>query len=77
MDFKKCSRCGCFFLSNGSVCCNCASKDSYDLARLNSFLSENSNINSTEELSYNTGISLKTINRLVDNKNIDFPFRDN
>ena len=31
MEFKKCVRCGCFFATNGDVCCNCASKDKHDI----------------------------------------------
>ena len=31
MQFNKCSRCGCFFVSNGDVCPNCAPKDNFEM----------------------------------------------
>lgn len=49
--FKKCARCGCFFMSNNDVCCNCESKDMFDIAKLNSIMEDNINFNSIQELS--------------------------
>ena len=51
MEFKKCARCGCFFMSNNDVCCNCESKDMFDIAKLNSIMDDNINFNSIQELS--------------------------
>ena len=74
MEFKKCVRCGCFFMSDNSVCCNCETKDKFDIAKLNSIIGENYSINSIEDLSTLSGINTNNINRCInDNKisNID------
>ena len=74
MEFKKCVRCGCFFMSDNSVCCNCETKDKFDIAKLNSIIGENYSINSVEDLSTLSGINTNNINRYInDNKisNID------
>lgn len=74
MEFKKCVRCGCFFMSDNSVCCNCETKDKFDIAKLNSIIGENYSINSIEDLSTLSGINTNNINRYItDNKisNID------
>lgn len=74
MEFKKCVRCGCFFMSDNSVCCNCETKDKFDIANLNSIIEENYSINSIEDLSTLSGINTNNINRYInDNKitNID------
>lgn len=74
MEFKKCVRCGCFFMSDNSVCCNCETKDKFDIAKLNSIIGENYSINSIEDLSTISGINTNNINRYItDNKisNID------
>ena len=38
MEFKRCARCGCFFESSNSVCCNCEAKDKQDIYTLNNYL---------------------------------------
>ena len=69
MEFKKCARCGCFFISNNDVCFNCESKDRFDIAKLNNILEENNNFNSVESLSIASGINLNNLNRFIkDNK---------
>lgn len=71
MEFKKCARCGCFFMSNNDVCCNCESKDRFDIAKLNNFLEENNdNFNSVESLSIASGINLNNLNRFIKNNKI-------
>ena len=65
MEFKKCMRCGWFFMSDNDVCCKCQSKDDIDIARLNNFLDENVNISSAEDLSVGTGITVNNINRFI------------
>ena len=63
MQFNKCNRCGAFFVSSGDVCPNCEPKDNFEMLKLKNFL-ENSNANSLiESISYNTGISIKNLNR--------------
>ena len=63
MQFNKCSRCGCFYTSNSSVCPNCAPKDLYDINKLKNFLEESSTDSSIEEISLETGISTKNLHR--------------
>lgn len=67
MDFKKCARCGCFFLSEAEVCPKCLPKDKCEISKLTNYINEN-NITeySITNLSVNTGISQKNINRYLD-----------
>ena len=68
MEFKRCSRCGCFFTSNDDVCCNCLSKDKFEMSKFKDFIEENNNItqiHSLNELSLQTGISSQNINRFL------------
>ena len=66
MEFKRCSRCGCFFVSNNDVCCKCEVKDSADIVKLNNFIEDSNDITSINEISTSTGISLSNINRFID-----------
>lgn len=75
MEFKKCLRCGCFFLSDNNVCCNCAPKDKFELSKINNYIERNLEINSIEELSVNTGISVKNLNRFINNNEINIDFK--
>lgn len=69
MEFKRCVRCGCFFMSNNDVCCNCESKDKFDIAKLNNIMEEDINFNSIEDLSIASGVNLNNLNRFIaDNK---------
>lgn len=69
MEFKKCARCGCFFISNTNICCNCEPKDKLDIAKLDNILSENTNFNSIQDLSIASGINMNNLNRFIkDNK---------
>lgn len=70
MEFKRCVRCGCFFMSNNDVCCNCESKDRFDIAKLNSIIEEDINYNSIEDLSIASGINLNNLNRFISNNKI-------
>jgi len=70
MEFKRCVRCGCFFMSNNDVCCNCESKDRFDIAKLNNILEEDYNVNSIQDLSIESGINLNNINRFIANNKI-------
>ena len=64
MEFKKCERCGCFFVSEDSVCCNCKTKDRADTIKLQSYIEEHGAIGtSLEEISAGTGITIKNLNR--------------
>lgn len=70
MEFKKCVRCGCFFISDNDVCCNCLSRDKMDLAKLNSILDDNYNINSIQDLANLSGVNINNLNRFISNKQI-------
>ena len=71
MEFKRCARCGCFFMSSNDVCCNCESKDKIDIAKLSSFLEENNNcFNYVESLSIASGINLNNLNRFIKDNQI-------
>ena len=76
MEFKKCLRCGSFFMSDNNVCCNCEPKDRLDMANLSSFMSDNSEVSSIESLSKSTGISTSNLNRFIQDNSlpdIDIP----
>jgi len=70
MELNKCKRCGAFFASLDSVCPNCKTKDLGDLSRLKEFLAENDLPSSMDVLSYETGISIKNLNRFMDSKEL-------
>ncbi len=67
MEFKRCARCGCFFESSNSVCCNCEAKDKQDIYTLNNYLLDFPSVSSIDNLSYNTGVSTKNISRFIEN----------
>lgn len=68
MEFKKCDRCGCFFLSNSNVCYNCSPKDSFEMSKLKNYLESENYSNSIDSISVDTGISVKNLNRYFENK---------
>ena len=65
MNFNKCCRCGCFFMSDNSVCPNCQQKDQYEMSQLKNFLEENTNQINIDNLSASTGISVRNLNRFL------------
>lgn len=71
MELKRCNRCGCFYVSDSNVCCNCIPKDNLEIARLNNYIEKNGNEYSLDELSISTGVSLKNLNRYIDNNEIN------
>ena len=64
MDFKKCVRCGSFFVTEGEVCQNCMPKDRLDIVKFQDYIG-NTNDFSADNISINTGISLKNVNRYL------------
>lgn len=69
MEFKRCARCGCFFMSDNNICCNCEDRDKLDMAKVSNILDENIRFNSMEDLSIASGVNLNNLNRLIkDNK---------
>ena len=70
MEFKKCERCGCFFISEDNVCCHCKPKDRADTIKLQNFIEENGAGFSIEEISAGTGITTKNLYRFGEIQNI-------
>lgn len=65
MEFKKCSRCGCFFVSNNDICSKCSPKDEYEITQLKNYFDENTSASSLEEISNKTGITVKNLDRYM------------
>ena len=72
MELNRCKRCGAFFVTGNCVCPNCEPKDSAEMFKLKNYFEENDFSGSTvEALSYNTGISVKNLNRFLENKDFE------
>ena len=69
MEFKKCSRCGNFYVSNGIVCPKCTPKDDFEFSTFKSYIAENGLNNSVDAISGATGISVKNLNRFLEYNN--------
>ncbi len=66
MEFKKCDRCGCFYMSENNVCENCMTKDTSEMFRLKSYIEENEITDlPVEQLAVNTEISAKNVYRYL------------
>ncbi len=76
MNLNKCERCGCFFASKNAVCPNCQAKDAQDINCLKRFLSEQESTVSVEGLAYGSGVSLKNVNRYLQDKKLHATFSD-
>jgi len=73
MQLNKCIRCGCFFMTNDSICPKCKPKDMYDMNKLRTFLGECSSVSSIEEISSETGITTQNLHRyFASNEIFDF-----
>ena len=70
MQFNKCSRCGCFFVTNSDVCPNCQPKDMCDINKLKNYLEDCNPNFSIEEISCETGISPKNLHRFFQSDEI-------
>lgn len=70
MEFKKCLRCGCFFISDNDVCCNCEDKDKLDIIRITDVLGEDINFDSIQSLSIASGVNINNLTRLISNNKI-------
>lgn len=69
MEFKKCERCGCFFISEDNVCQNCAPKDRFEMSKLKNYFENQNYSNTLNSISVDTGISIKNLNRYFNNDN--------
>ena len=72
MNFNKCERCGCFYITGGDVCPSCTPKDKNDISKLNSYFEENNSVITVNELSSATGISQKNIARYISAKSFEY-----
>ena len=64
MEFKKCNRCGGFFVNAGNVCPKCSPKDNLELATFKNYIEENG-LSSIDSMAAGTGISTKNLNRFM------------
>lgn len=71
MELKRCNRCGCFYDSNSNICSNCEPKDNLEIAKLNNYIEKYGNNYSLDEISVSTGISLRNLNRYINDNGID------
>lgn len=65
MNFNKCERCGCFFVTDSKVCPKCEPKDNFEMKVLKDYLSNNVELNSIDTISTDTGISQKSLDRFM------------
>ncbi len=68
MKFNRCVRCGSFYTTEDAVCPNCISKDEMEKDKLKRFLANNEIPKNPMDLSCQSGISMKNINRYLDTK---------
>lgn len=67
MEFKRCARCGCFFVTEGDVCSICSPKDRLDMHKVQNYFEETSD-NSTYNIAISTGVSEKNVSRYLNFK---------
>ena len=77
MEFKKCSRCGNFYVSEGFVCPKCSPKDNFEFSTFKSYIAENGLGDSIDTISSKTGISVKNLNRFMEYNNNGNEEQDN
>ena len=72
MEVKRCARCGAFYTNSGYVCSKCTGKDNFELNQFKDFVEENGiEINSLTQISNETGISEKNLNRFLDYEGLE------
>ena len=72
MEVNRCSRCGAFYTNGGYVCSKCAAKDNLELSAFKNFVEENGlEINSLSQISDQTGISEKDLNRFLNYEGLE------
>lgn len=64
MNFNKCERCGCFFVTDQNVCPKCEPKENFEMQQLKNYLSTHTT-STVEDISINTGISEKNLDRFL------------
>ena len=71
MDFKKCNRCGSFYLAEGDVCPKCNTKETFELSTFKTYIEENGVEHSINSVSQKTGIAVKHLNRFLNYKGFE------
>ena len=73
MEIKRCVRCGQFFETINDVCNNCIAKDNKDIGKLKNYFSFDyvAGEVSLGDISSNTGITMKNLNRLITNEEFE------
>lgn len=66
MELNRCSRCGCFYVAEGNVCPKCRAKDGAEFSAFKSYIQENGFQDSLDQISTQTGISTKNLNRFIE-----------
>ena len=65
MDLNRCSRCGNFYVAQGNVCPKCSTKDGFEFSTFKSYVNENGLENSLNNISNDTGITVRNLNRFM------------
>ncbi len=68
MEFKKCPRCGNFFVTDMQVCGNCIASENLDVAKLKGYFEEYGAGATIQDISIKTGINSKNLNRFLLNE---------
>lgn len=68
MEFKRCERCGSFYLSESNICENCSPKDNFELSKLRNYFEGDIQANSIDSIAIDIGISVKNLNRYLGNE---------
>jgi hypothetical protein len=71
MEFKKCTRCGNFYISNSDVCPKCTAKDDLEFTNFKTYIEENGFENNLNTISNETGITTKNLDRFINYTNIN------
>ncbi len=64
MEFKKCNRCGNFYITDKDICPKCTPKDNLEQSTFKNYIEQNG-YNSIDNISTATGISQKNLNRFL------------
>ena len=72
MEFKKCSRCGNFYVTEDDVCPNCKTKDALEFESFKSYVEKNGVQGNLYYMSNATGIAEKNVNRFMNYEGLTF-----
>ena len=76
MEFKKCNRCGNFYVSEGQVCSKCAPKENCEYSTFKSYVEENGIDTQINNMAGQTGISPKNLNRFIESDGLNLPVEE-